>query len=51
MCTTVGNGGIIILSDDDDEDCGEPSVLVVELEDVKDNGNVSIISGSRSVRL
>ncbi|XP_078022276.1 uncharacterized protein LOC117255571 isoform X1 [Epinephelus lanceolatus] len=41
MCTTVDTGEIIILSDDDDDDCeedvscSEPSVLLVEVEDVK----------------
>lgn len=48
MCTAVNTGEIIILSDyddDDDEDCehdvscSEPSVLIVEVEDVKKNGN------------
>lgn len=34
MCTAVGSGDIIILSDDDEED-HEPSVLIVEVEDVK----------------
>ncbi|KAM7394550.1 hypothetical protein PAMP_021344 [Pampus punctatissimus] len=41
MCTAVDNREIIILSDDDDEDCeqdvscSEPSVVIVEVEDVK----------------
>ncbi|XP_070683801.1 uncharacterized protein [Pempheris klunzingeri] len=40
MCTSVENAEIIILSDDDEEDCerdicSEPSVLIVEVEDVK----------------
>ncbi|XP_030285527.1 uncharacterized protein LOC115588985 isoform X2 [Sparus aurata] len=41
MCTAVDSGEIIILSDDDDDDeaydisCSEPSVLIVEVEDVK----------------
>ncbi|XP_038568853.1 uncharacterized protein zgc:112980 [Micropterus salmoides] len=47
MCTTVGAGEIIILSDDDDveeclEDdisCSEPSVLIVDVED-KDVKNI-----------
>nr|XP_020499037.1 uncharacterized protein LOC109991129 isoform X2 [Labrus bergylta] len=45
MCTAVDNGEIIILSDDEDDDdkedcdksCNEPSVLIVEAEDVKKN--------------
>ncbi|XP_040003163.1 uncharacterized protein zgc:112980 isoform X2 [Xiphias gladius] len=38
MCTIGDDGEIIILSDDDDEDdisCSDPSVLIVEVEDVK----------------
>ncbi|XP_044203407.1 uncharacterized protein zgc:112980 [Thunnus albacares] len=41
MCTAADNREIIILSDDDDEDsdhdisCSDPSVLIVEVEDVK----------------
>ncbi|XP_073324632.1 uncharacterized protein [Pagrus major] len=40
MCTAVDSGEIIILSDDDDDEdydisCSEPSVLIVEVEDVK----------------
>ncbi|XP_029289590.1 uncharacterized protein LOC115009603 isoform X2 [Cottoperca gobio] len=42
MCTTVGTEEIIILSDDedceDDISCNEPSVLIVEVEDVKKSG-------------
>lgn len=44
MCTAVNSGEIIILSDDDDDDeaydisCSEPSVLIVEVEDVKKSG-------------
>ncbi|XP_051242575.1 uncharacterized protein zgc:112980 isoform X2 [Dicentrarchus labrax] len=41
MCTKVDNEEIIILSDDDDDEdditCSEPSVLIVEVEDVKKN--------------
>ncbi|XP_040891820.1 uncharacterized protein zgc:112980 isoform X2 [Toxotes jaculatrix] len=40
MCTTGDNGEIIILSDDDEDhdvSCSEPSVLIVEVEDVKKN--------------
>lgn len=48
MCTTVGAGEIIILSDDDDDveecleddiSCSEPSVLIVDVED-KDVKNI-----------
>lgn len=44
MCTTVDNGEVIILSDDDDDDdedisCIEPSVHIVEVEDVMKRGN------------
>lgn len=44
MCTTGDSGEIIILSDDDDDDeqaisCSEPSVLIVEVEDVERNGS------------
>ncbi|XP_044040772.1 uncharacterized protein zgc:112980 isoform X2 [Siniperca chuatsi] len=41
MSTTVNSGEIIILSDDDEKDCendiscSEPSILIVEVEDVK----------------
>ncbi len=49
MCTPVDKGEIIILSDDDnDEDCerdvscSEPSVLIVEAEDVKESGNICV---------
>lgn len=43
MCTAVDGGEIIILSDDDDDEaydisCSEPSVLIVEVEDVKKSG-------------
>lgn len=41
MCTAVDSGEIIILSDDDEEydiSCSEPSVLIVEVEDVKKSG-------------
>lgn len=47
MCTAVDSGEIIILSDDDDDDeaydisCSEPSVLIVEVEDVKKSGKCS----------
>ncbi|XP_018555299.1 uncharacterized protein zgc:112980 [Lates calcarifer] len=42
MCTAGGEGEIIILSDDDDDEeheisCSEPSVLIVEVEEVKKN--------------
>uniref|UniRef100_A0A3Q3K1H4 Uncharacterized protein n=1 Tax=Monopterus albus TaxID=43700 RepID=A0A3Q3K1H4_MONAL len=45
MCTTVDTGEIIILSDDDDDDDGheEPSVLIVEVQDLKKNGNNNLI--------
>ncbi|KAA8595244.1 hypothetical protein FQN60_012379 [Etheostoma spectabile] len=35
MDTSVDAGVIIIVSDDEDEICSEPSVLIVEVEDVK----------------
>lgn len=43
MCTAVDSGEIIILSDDDDDEaydisCSEPSVLIVDVEDVKKSG-------------
>lgn len=41
MCTTGDSGEIIILSDDDEQaiSCSEPSVLIVDVEDVKKNGS------------
>ena len=44
MCTTGDNGVIIILSDDDEDEehdvsCSEASVVIVEVEDIKKNGN------------
>lgn len=39
MCSTTGDvGEIIILSDDDDGEDVEPSVLIVEVEEVKGHG-------------
>ncbi len=47
MCTTVDSGEIIILSDDDEDDCeiscSEPSVLIVEVEDVKKKSGSSCV--------
>lgn len=52
MCTTADNGDVIILSDDDnDEDCehdiscSEPSVLIVEVEDVQ-KSDCALTSGA-----
>lgn len=55
MCTTVDSGEIIILSDDDDDEdcelsCSEPSVLIVEVEDVKKkSGNSCVYSTHQHV--
>ncbi|XP_037621769.1 uncharacterized protein zgc:112980 isoform X2 [Sebastes umbrosus] len=45
MCTTLDTGEIIILSDDDEDEnisCNEPSVLIVEIDDVKKSGECAV---------
>ncbi|XP_039659759.1 uncharacterized protein zgc:112980 isoform X1 [Perca fluviatilis] len=50
MCTSVDAGEvIIILSDDEDEICSDPSVLIVEVEDVKKSGDEDELCSDPSV--
>ncbi|XP_028448182.1 uncharacterized protein zgc:112980 isoform X3 [Perca flavescens] len=50
MCTSVDAGEvIIILSDDEDEICSDPSLLIVEVEDVKKSGDEDEICSDPSV--
>lgn len=56
MCTAVDSGEVIILSDDEDDDdcvhevsCSEPSVYMVEEEDVKTIGNSCVYSAHQPV--